>query len=353
MRNVKVTLYLLMIVGGLLGCSVFSVLPTATPDRIATLVAEEQAAAATLTAMAKFLHPEPTHTATNLPATPPELPLAPTNLAQIYFTVGRMLYRMNLDGTALELISDQSIQSEHLFVDHLNQRVYASSWDNSIQLFDIPSQQFSIIPAPGSGGQGIAVTFATANIFLGLYSDGVYSLDREHSDLWTQLVSPADITPLYGQRGQLQIDPVNRLVYFRTAFDSPCDQCRMIWRVDFDGLDLTSILPANGGDALTLDLAGGKLYFSDDPGNGTLLRANLDGSGLETLFRVPPPYNFCRDIALDLVNQKIYLSLFDESDYLGRAIARANIDGSEFELLFETRVDTPEAASGGMGLDLP
>jgi hypothetical protein len=96
------------------------------------------------------------------------------------------------------------------------------------------------------------------------------------------------------------------------------------------------------------------MYFSDVPENGTVMRANLNGSGSEIVLTVPAPYNFIRSIALDVVHKKMYLSLYDEvNGYKGRAIARTNIDGTGFEILYEKTGDTAEEVSGGIALFLP
>jgi hypothetical protein len=96
------------------------------------------------------------------------------------------------------------------------------------------------------------------------------------------------------------------------------------------------------------------MYYSDVPGNYTILRAYLDGSEAETILTIPQPYRFCRTIVLDVEHQKMYLSLYDEaSEYTHRAIARANMDGTGYEILIEFSGDTGESVSGGMVLYLP
>jgi len=169
---------------------------------------------------------------------------------------------------------------------------------------------------------------------------------------WVQLVTASSLSPLIGQRGQLQIDPVNRQVYFRTAYNGDCGLCRYIYRVDFDGGNLTRIIQANGGDALALDLYGGKMYFSDEPGNYTVKRANLDGTMVETVMSISAPYRFCKFIVLNNGDAKMYLSLVSdvEGGYRGRAIARANMDGTRFEILYEGYGDDPEDVAGGIAL---
>jgi uncharacterized membrane protein YhaH (DUF805 family) len=271
----------------------------------------------------------------------------------IFFSVGNKLYRMNPDGRNLEIFSELNHKSELLTVDSINRKIYVSHWDNPSQILVIDLQSKDVRAfdgPPGWGGQGVANDPVTSDIFFGLYYNGVYRKEMNNAETWVQLVSSASLAPLLGQRGQLQIDPTNRQIYFRTAFNGECS-CRYIWKVDFSGDHLSKVTPANGGDALALDLNARKIYFSDVPGNGTIMRANMDGSGLETLFQVPAPYQFCRAIALDPANNDMYLSLYDESrDYKARAIARSKMDGTEFRILHETTGRSGDDLSGGIGL---
>ena len=72
---------------------------------------------------------------------------------------------------------------------------------------------------------------------------------RGSLDLPFYLVS---LYSMYGQRGQLHIYPVNRHIYFRSAFNGD-GLCRYIWRVGFDGQGLVKTIQANGGNSLGLD----------------------------------------------------------------------------------------------------
>jgi len=276
----------------------------------------------------------------------------------IYFSVGDNLYRMNLDGSDIDIVTAGIGVSERLAVDLTHNRIYMSRWDAPAQIlvFDLQIGENirTFSDGPGYGGQGLAIDPIASKMYLGLYYNGVYVMDMDNIGTWTQLVNSESLSPLHGQRGQLQIDSARRHIYFRTAFNGDCGLCRYIWRVDFDGSNLTKIIPANGGDALALDLIEKKLYFSDVPGNGTVMRANLDGSEPETIFTIPAPYRVCRSIVLNLLHKKIYLSLYDgDNDYKGRAIARSNMDGTEFEILYEITGDTQEEVSGGIALFLP
>ncbi len=278
-----------------------------------------------------------------------------SSTAQVYFSAGDVLYRMNLDGNDLTQVAHGVGGSEYLAADQIHHKVYLSRWDASAQIlvYDVhgSGNVEVFVDGPGYGGQGLAIDPAGPDMYLGLYYAGVYARNTTSGSNWLQLVNSSSLYPLLGQRGQLQIDSVNRHIYFRTAFNGDCGLCRYIWRVNFDGTNLIKIILANGGDALALDLAGQKMYFSDVPGNYTIKRANLDGSGVETILALPEPYRFCRSIVLDVAHQKMYLSLYNEDNgYTGRAIARTNLDGSQFEILQIVTGNTQSDVHGGLTL---
>jgi hypothetical protein len=80
-------------------------------------------------------------------------------------------------------------------------------------------------------------------------------------------------------------------------------------------------------DGVSVDVAGGKIYWTNmgsllGSGGGTLQRANLDGSGVETIIpagvaRTP------KQMQLDLVHRQLYFC-----DREGAKVWRANMDGS-------------------------
>lgn len=283
------------------------------------------------------------------------LPMLDT--ARLFFSVGDALYRMTLDGAALERVATGLRLSEFMAIDPVMKRVYINRWEQAGQIlsFDLYSGLLGVFrDGPGFGVQGMAVDPDESKIYLGLYYSGIFVAGLNVGDYWIQLVDSASLEPLHGQRGQLQIDPARRHIYFRTAYNSSCDACRIIYRVDFDGGNLTKIIPANGGDALALDLTRQKMFYSDLAGNSTVMRANLDGTGAEAVLLVPPPYNYVRSIVLDEAGQKMYLSLLDEANgYRGRAIARANLDGSGFEILSTFVGDTPQSVGGDLAIYFP
>jgi len=100
------------------------------------------------------------------------------------------------------------------------------------------------------------------------------------------------------------------------------------------------------------------MYFSDvpdEPASNTVKRANLDGSAVETLLTLPAPYRLCTSMALDVEHQKMYLNLSTDGGdgYKGKAIARANMDGSGFEILHTLVGNTENEVHGLLALFLP
>lgn len=256
----------------------------------------------------------------------------------LYFAAGDKVYRMNLDGSALTVVCSGLSKPEMLALDGANNKLMIGMWFSGSQVLGYDTLRGGnaslLFNGPGStGAQGMAFDPATSTLFYGLYYNGLYKMDLQSYQGWQHLVTASALSPMYGQRGQLDIDPIRQQVYFRSTYNGYCDECRWIWRVNYDGTGLTKIIKANGGDSIAVDAAAGYLYFSDLPGENTIKRANLDGSGVETILTLPAPY-YCRFFVLDVPGNKMYIYLTSESsNWKDRTIARANLDGSNFEVL--------------------
>jgi sugar lactone lactonase YvrE len=108
-----------------------------------------------------------------------------------------------------------------------------------------------------------------------------------------------------------------------------------IWRANLDGSDAEIIVPlgvTTTPKQLTLDVEGGKVYWCDrgDVGdqqvNPKVMRANFDGSEIETL--ISDDLKSPVGIALDTDNRKLYFT-----DRFANNIKRANLDGSDVEIV--------------------
>jgi DNA-binding beta-propeller fold protein YncE len=103
-----------------------------------------------------------------------------------------------------------------------------------------------------------------------------------------------------------------------------------------DGSDLTTIVSEGRRlpDGIVVDTAAGHLYWTNmgNPkvNDGSIERADLDGTNLTNI--VPPGGTFTpKQLQLDTKNRKLYWS-----DREGMRIMRANLDGSRIETLVET-----------------
>jgi hypothetical protein len=270
----------------------------------------------------------------------------------VFFVAGDKLYRLNLKEKVVTNVCSGLPKTEDLVLDATHDRLLMTTWDSGapILAFDTVQGGSAVVRhnGPGDCGQGLAYDAASSNLFCGLYYHGVYAKNEQGDQGWRQLVAAAALAPMIGQRGQLVLDPPRQHVYFRSTYNGSCDRCRFIWRVNYDGSGLTQIIRANGGDGLALDLAVGHLYFSDEPGDGVIKRANLDGSGVQTIMNLPVPYNICLRLVVDVPGKKMYLYLALGNDWRNRAIARASLDGSDFEIL--TEVSGVGESAGGIAL---
>jgi hypothetical protein len=258
----------------------------------------------------------------------------------VFFVAGDKLYRLNINDQVVTNVCSGLPKTEDVALDVAQNRLLLSTWNagSPVLAFDTLKGKEAAVRhnGPGDCGQGLAYDAASSNLFYGLYYGGVYAKNEQGEQGWRQLVAASALAPMIGQRGQLVLDPAHRLVYFRSAFNGDCDRCRFIWRVNYDGSNPTKIVRANGGDALAIDVSAGHLYYSDEPGNGVLKRVNVDGTVEQTILNLPPPYNYCIRMALDVPGKKIYLYLANmESNWRNRAIARVSLNGADFEILTE------------------
>src|SRR6185312_2394502 len=159
------------------------------------------------------------------------------------------------------------------------------------------------------------------------------------------------------------VDTAGKHIYW-TNMGNPSANDGTIERSDLNGSNLTTIVPKAGTwtpKQLRLDDKHGKLYWSDREGM-RIMRANLDGSNIETLVETAQgdaarkdARNWCVGIALDIDGGKVYWTQ-KGSGGNGR-IFRANLEipkgedaahRSDIETLFD---NLPEPID--MDLDLP
>ncbi|MBN2243445.1 MAG: DUF5050 domain-containing protein [Acidobacteria bacterium] len=117
------------------------------------------------------------------------------------------------------------------------------------------------------------------------------------------------------------VDPVHRKLYL-AGWDK-------IERADLDGSNRQDLVTSIYPEDLDLDLLAGKMYWTNYTyDDATIMRANLDGSGVETLTGHLGDGCVLTGIDVDAAGGKVYwVERFDDQ------IMRANLDGSGMETL--------------------
>src|SRR5258707_3138835 len=165
--------------------------------------------------------------------------------------------------------------------------------------------------------------------FLDLGAGRVLSANPDGSDLQT-LVSEGRKLP-----DGLAVDVAAGHLYW-TNMGNPKANDGSIFRSDLDGRNMTTVVAP--GDTFTpkqlqIDKPNGKLYWCDREGM-RVMRANLDGSDIETLVDTSrgdsrpgaDPHKWCVGIAVDAAAGKLYWSQKGGDNAGQGGILRANLD---------------------------
>src|SRR5277367_1705990 len=166
-------------------------------------------------------------------------------------------------------------------------------------------------------------------IFLDLGAGRVLSANPDGSDLKT-LVSEGRKLP-----DGLAVDVEAGHLYW-TNMGNPKANDGTIFRSDLDGRNMTTILEPGGTftpKQLQIDKPNGKLYWCDREGM-RVMRANLDGSGIETLVDTsegdsrpgPDAKKWCVGIAVDPVEGKFYWTQKGGDNAGEGRVFRANVN---------------------------
>ena len=114
-----------------------------------------------------------------------------------------------------------------------------------------------------------------------------------------------------------------------------------IQRMDLDGTSTEDLITIERGilGGIALDVAGGKMYWTDWGFLGGIQCANLDGSNAQTLVNTDDDPS---DIALDVAKGKMYWTVGAiGADGQGK-IQRANLDGTNVETLVSGLIKNPD-----------
>jgi hypothetical protein len=156
----------------------------------------------------------------------------------------------------------------------------------------------------------------------------VLSVEPDGSDLRV-IVDDLDTSP-----DGIAVDMENGHVYWSNMGAAKEDDGSIV-RADLDGSNVTTIVPEGGtftAKQLTLDARNGKLYWSDREGM-RVMRANLDGTGVETLVEIASgdaarenAANWAVGVAVDVGRGHFYWSQKGGDNEGVGSIRRAGID---------------------------
>ncbi|MYF93031.1 MAG: DUF5050 domain-containing protein [Gemmatimonadetes bacterium] len=154
---------------------------------------------------------------------------------------------------------------------------------------------------------------------------GIQRADLDGSNVENVITGPE----LIGDPTEIALDAAGGKLYW-TNPDSDTNRST-IYRANLDGSDVETLMEREGIIDFALDLDQGRLYWTG--ARGTIQRASLDGTNVEDLFapKVRWPYG----MALDVGREKMYWS-----DPIVGSILRADLDGSGIEVLV-SKLDEP------------
>ena len=242
------------------------------------------------------------------------------------------LLRAELDGTDIETVV--SGNTKGLAVGAVDRKVY---WGH----FSLPTQGNSIRRAnlSGSNPEILVDLWAISPLYI--------ALDRNRGRYYVALGAFEDCGGILrfnmhdtGQGGNgvqvtsdcaigVAVDSAAAKLYWTMNEPAP-----MILRANLDGSDVETVLnPGHFVVGIDLDPVRGKVYWTQS-GTDQILRADFDGSNQETL--VTGEENRAHGLALDLRAGKVYWSW---DTYEVEEIRRANLDGSNPETVLSTSID--------------
>src|SRR5262245_46063944 len=195
------------------------------------------------------------------------------------------LWRCNIDGSDAEQIltygSNGGGRFAALTIDESSEKIY---WSQSSRILraDLDGSSIEIFQGQGNSFvHDIAIDGPSSRVFFSDYIHGTtFGRLREMDMDGTDLVTLATIAA--GPTG-IGLDPENGHIFFGSF--GPGSAIARLERVDMDGSNQQIVLWADV-DSIAMDLPSNKIYWTDYENLGTdgnIRRANLDGTGVETL----------------------------------------------------------------------
>ena len=255
--------------------------------------------------------------------------------AKMYWTeYNNRICRANLDGSDKEVLVtptyphgialDVADGKMYWNTGYTNQRVMRANLDGS----DVETL-ISGYPPLDYANKGMALDVPGDKMWwAGCYQRKIHSANHDGSSHTTPISTSS-------RSGDVALDLSAGKVYYTVIINGAPE----ISRANFDGTAQEVLITSGIANpwGIALDVAGGKMYWTNG-GLDKIMRADLDGSDVEDL--VTSGLNYPLGIALDVASGKIYFCNAGDSMTGEGYIQRANLDGSGVETLL-TGLDYP------------
>ena len=198
-----------------------------------------------------------------------------------------------------------------------------------------------LLPAIGVCGLGFIATPSSATQIL-YWTDGNSKIERSNLDG----SDAQDVVTGLDQPNGIAYHPGESKIYWANGNGTSPGT---IQRANLDGSSIETVV--SGLDlpwGIALDAEGNKLYWADNFAN-KVQRANLDGTNVEDLIDFGVGHGIT-SVALDIAAGQMYLGL--RTGDVNSPIHRANLDGSGLESLLPSFDEDPTQAVRGLALDL-
>ena len=229
----------------------------------------------------------------------------PALASKIYFADGSTIKHANPDGSEASVLIPGLSSPDGVAVDIDGDKIY---W----------VQQSGLIRRANLDGSGVQNLLSAGgnphSIALDLLRGQVYWTETSANRVRRANLDGSNVQMVVsGGVDGLTVDPAGGKVYFT--------QGNQIRRANLDGSGNQMLYSLSGPHGLALDIASGKLYWTDLRSD-RIERGNMDGSGpIDTL--VNSGLSLPVEISLDLTGDKMYWT-----DLSTKKVQRANLDGS-------------------------
>jgi sugar lactone lactonase YvrE len=246
-----------------------------------------------------------------------------------------VIRRMDPDGSGVEVLISESIDPDSIAIDPQRGHMYWTHDDVAIMRANLDGSGVETILSDLPSPYGLALDLVADRIYWTNQIDdpAIQSANLDGSDVQGLVPDSVDCCAI-----GISIDVVNRKMYWMDGYYEGS-----VMRADLDGANVETIATTVGiATGIDVDPDGGKVYWTEY-GNGSLddvvRRANLDGSQVEALLDASDGLQTPCRIAVDPAEGKIYFSDL----HTGR-ILRANQDGTGLETLWTGEAHTRDIA---------